>query len=172
MIPKQFYRPTTVAFGLDELINHQESYDNYKACYSHPSDSEVILGYVLPPFQRPPVWTEAQNVAFIESAWLGYHLGTYTINKVEKWISKNKMHPFEGLLIDGQQRLRALHAYINDEFKVFGLFWSETSDIEKRRFGGVTFTQSRVSFEEIDYLKELYNRMNFGGTAHTEDQRA
>ncbi len=172
MIPEQIYRPQTVNFGLGELIHHQESYDNFAHCYSHPEDAEVIFGYVLPNFQRPAVWTKEQNIAFIESAWFGYHLGTYTVNKGNRWISESKLHPFEGMLIDGQQRLRALHAYVNDEFEVFGCLWSETSKIEKRRFEGVSFTLAKVDSIDEAFLRELYNRMNFGGTPHTEDQRA
>src|SRR4051794_21826938 len=46
---------------------------------------ELLLGHALPPFQRPSVWTHAQNVRFLESAVLGVHLGTWCCNVADDY---------------------------------------------------------------------------------------
>lgn len=47
-------------------------------------EGERQLGrFVLPNFQRPPVWTREQQVRFIESCWMGLPIGVYVYNEVE-----------------------------------------------------------------------------------------
>lgn len=38
-----------------------------------------LAGFILPPFQRPPVWTEEQKVRLIESIWDGIPTGSYVL---------------------------------------------------------------------------------------------
>jgi len=126
-----------------------------------------VMGYPLPSWQRPFVWTEAQSIRFIESAWMGLSLGTYTYNQTTAG------SPTDGLLIDGQQRMYSIEKYLNDEFPVFGYRWSEVTELDKRLFKTNTIFGCYVtSTEDEDYLRSYYDLMNFGGTAHTEDQRA
>ena len=37
--------------------------------------------FVLPPFQRPPVWTLEQKIRFIESCWMGLPIGVFIYNR-------------------------------------------------------------------------------------------
>ena len=46
---------------------------------------------------------------------------------------------FSGWLVDGQQRLTTIERYWEDQFPVFGLFWSELTKPECRRYTGVKF---------------------------------
>src|SRR3546814_7962414 len=39
-----------------------------------------LCGLFIPPFQRPLVWAMDRQIAFIESAYLGIHLGTIVFN--------------------------------------------------------------------------------------------
>jgi len=79
---------------------------------------------------------------------------------------------YDGLLIDGQQRINAIRGYVNNEFKVFDYLWSELDREDQMRFRRVVFSRGEISTMDDAVLRELYNRLNFGGTAHTEDQRA
>lgn len=127
----------------------------------------TVMGYVLPDWQRGLVWTKVQKVSFIESAWLGISIGTYTYNQAG--IGSKSDH----LLIDGQQRMSAIQDYLEDEFEVFGCKWSEVSERDERRWGMTTIFASYVtSTEDEDYLRGYYNLMNFGGTAHKESEQA
>jgi uncharacterized protein with ParB-like and HNH nuclease domain len=125
----------------------------------------TILGYKIPYFQRPLVWTQEQKIKLIESLWCGIPIGTFTINEN----SKNK--ELDNILIDGQQRINTISEYINDRFPVYGVLYSEVSDLHGR-FNVCSFPQYVTNSEDIEYLKNYYNLMNFGGTAHKEGERA
>lgn len=160
MIPPQTIRARSVSFDIETATSPA----NYLECESWKG--EYLFKFKIPPFQRPFVWTENQCIRFIESAWLGFNLGTYMINKLE-WNTGDFIPEFDRFLIDGQQRLTALKKYMDNEFKVFDLFWSECTLKETRRFNNIIFTQSQVSITDINVLEDLYERLNFGGTAHT-----
>lgn len=134
----------------------------------NPNDRPTIMGYVIPTWQRPLVWTQDQMISFIESAWKGLPLGTYTFNR-----SYANGQVFDNLLIDGQQRMYAIQCYLEDQFKVFGYYWSETTDVDKRFFEcNTSFPSYITETDDEQALRDYYNMMNFGGTNHTEDQRA
>lgn len=153
------------------LATHRGHGEMYAETQAKPNPyylpgGEIVLGYRIPEWQRPAVWNQAQQIRFIESAWLGFSLGQIVVTQLSE-----ARHPLDNLLIDGQQRMRALAAYWADEFAVFGARWSEVEQLDRRRFDfsgptmGVMFLKRNVS---EDQLRELYIRMNFGGTAHTE----
>lgn len=157
---------------MGELIRDQSQADRDsmdRFCGRRPDEFEWIGTLVLPPFQRPAVWTQEQQVRFIESVWNGYDIGRYVVYQPH--------HPefsrFTDCVIDGQQRIRAILAYVNSEFPVLGYRWSELPRVDKRRFEMITFNRAciRETMSEAQ-LRDMYNRMNYGGTPHTEDQRA
>ena len=133
----------------------------------NPHGRRTVMGYCLPTWQRGLVWSEQQKIAFIESAWLGLNLGTYTYNVAELG-SK-----FDMLLIDGQQRLYAIECYLNNEFPVFGYHWSETTAVDRRVWEvSINFSSYVTETEDEAYLRNYYNLTNFGGVAHKESERA
>lgn len=146
---------------MGEVIHHNEKREEL-----NPLGLRVVMGYFLPTWQRGLVWSEAQKISFLESAWRGINLGTYTFNRLYG-------SPHDNLLIDGQQRLHAVECYINDEFPVFGYRWSETTVVDKRSFrNGVIFGSYITETNDEEYLRGYYNLMNFGGVAHKESERA
>lgn len=144
-----------------EVFLHYNADDN-----SNPQNLRTVMGYNVPTWQRPLVWSVDQNVKLIESMWLGLPIGTYTFNR--KHGSK-----LDNLIIDGQQRMNAIELYINDGFEVFGYTYSSITDIDKRFFRQSSrFPCYITETDDEEYLRGYYNMMNFSGTAHTEDQRA
>lgn len=133
----------------------------------NPHGLRVVMGYFLPEWQRGLVWSEAQKIALIESAWRGLSIGTYTFNRAPTG------HKFDDLLIDGQQRMNAIQDYLDDKFKVFGFLWSEVTEVDRRIWEMTTHFNSYIT-ETTDekYLRAYYNMMNFGGVAHKESERA
>jgi hypothetical protein len=125
-----------------------------------------VMGYNLPSWQRPFIWTPDQSRRLIESLWLGLSIGTYTFNR------DHDDPTFDNLLIDGQQRLKAIQDYLSDQFPVFGYRWSQLDRPEQRAFEGRHFHCYITKSSGEKYLREYYNMMNFGGTAHEESQRA
>ncbi len=134
---------------------------------SNPHGLRTVMGFNLPSWQRGLVWTEQQKIAFIESAWRGIGIGTYTYNVAEIG------SPYDYLLIDGQQRMSAIEDYLNDKFPVFGYHYSEITIVDRRMWKMTTlFPSYETNTEDEDYLRGYYDLMNFGGTAHTEEERA
>lgn len=168
-LPPPIMRAGTHNFTLGHLVLAHTEKSDRKFWGDDPTP--WLCGHRLPPFQRPAVWVEAQQVRFIESAWLGLHLGTYVVNRNDAWVG-GKPHRTDLWLIDGQQRLRAIECYLDGVFEVFGYTWSQLNKVEHRRFESLSFAQSVVHESNEDVLRELYDRLNFGGTPHTEDQRA
>lgn len=133
----------------------------------NPHGLRVVMGYCLPTWQRDLVWTEAQKIAFIESAWRGLNLGTFTYNVAPIG------HPLDNLLIDGQQRMSAIEAYLSDQFAVLGYRWSELTVVDRRIWDMSTmFASYRTETTDESYLREYYNLTNFGGTPHAATERA
>lgn len=127
------------------------------------SEGERQLGwFVLPPFQRPPVWSEKQKIRFIESAWAGLPLGVFVFNRPASY-----GHPCENWLLDGQQRVTAVLDYMNDAFPVLGILFSELRPEDRRRWDmSVIFSGMETSLTDRSELEDIYDRLAYGGTAH------
>lgn len=126
-------------------------------------EGERQLGwFVLPPFQRPPVWSEAQKVRFIESAWNGLPIGAFVLNRPDDLTS-----PYYNWLLDGQQRVTAVLEYMADAFPVMGYSFSELGEVDLRRWDmSVSFPCMMTSLTDRDALFEIYDRLAYGGTPH------
>lgn len=131
-----------------------------------------LLGLSLPPWQRPEVWTVQQKVRFIEGIFLGLGCGYYVINGSE-WAADAQPLPMSGWLIDGQQRISALRDFIQGDLVVFGdVQYASLSQPEKMRFKRIKFACFALDYIASELvLMELYDRLNFGGTAHTQVDR-
>lgn len=157
-----------------------------QADYEHlfATGQEVIGHYYLAPFQRPAVWTETQSARLIESMHLGISIGSIVVSacgrarKTEVNGTTVTRYPDTAdWLIDGQQRLRAIVAYLANDLTVFAGTeaehrWSDLSLVQQRGFEGVTIGFITLDEMPKSELARVYDLLNFGGTAHTEDQRA
>ena len=147
----------------------------------YPWADRFVMGFPLPSWQRPLVWTREQKVRFIASIWSGVDIGSYMVNDQYKFIGigTDKVHyqKFSEVLLDGQQRLNAIQGYLLNEFSVedatgVARYWSDLPRRERRRFGGFHFARANIKSWDEGMLRLAYDLRSFGGTAHTEDQRA
>lgn len=129
-----------------------------------------VMGYKLPSWQRKAKWTDEQCSRFLESIWMGVGIGTFMVN------SHSSNDAIDQILLDGQQRLRAIERYFDGEVAVHGqdcnsYLWTELNEAEQSHFLRISFpwieSQYRVEQECVD----AYNRLNFGGTQHDESER-
>ncbi len=119
--------------------------------------------FVLPPFQRPFVWTEAQCVRFIESMWLGLPLAAYVYNDG----LENRGLAYDRWLLDGQQRWTAILRYAAGDYHVFGKLFPDLTVERQRRFRmGIVFPCYVTKLGDEAKLREIYNRLAYGGTPH------
>lgn len=115
--------------------------------------------FILPPFQRPAVWAEAQKQRFIESIWNGLPLGAYVVNCVLG-------SPYDSWLLDGQQRIMAIVEYVNDAFPVMGYRWSELTKGDRRQFDMTPMGRLETKLTDRKQLEDIYDRLAYGGTPH------
>lgn len=146
-------RQTTMAF-----IRERSSYRQAPL-----REGERQLGwFVLPPFQRPPVWTAAQKERFIESCWMGLPIGVFIYNRTD-----NMHSPYDAWLLDGQQRVTAVLEYMADDFPVMGFRYSELTEVDRRRWEMTTgFACMETNLTDEDQLRDVYDRLAYGGTPH------
>lgn len=137
-----------------------------------PSE-RTLMGLVLPPWQRPEVWSIHQKQRFIEGIFYGLGCGYYVTNGFD-WDAKGKSLPMAGWLIDGQQRIAAIRDFMNNAFAVFDdVYFHSLSRAERMRFHRQPFPCVELDYTDDEaVLIDLYDRLNFGGTPHTEEQRA
>lgn len=167
--PRLFYGAgmSTMLSNMAELAQRQPFRDNP----AH-AQSRFVMGYPVPSWQRPLVWSDAQCERFIGSVYAGVYLGLFIYND-----SMTSSKHVDGLLIDGQQRLSAIERYLAGDLAVAGpdggkYRWTELTDEERAHFYRIPFGFQVVQVHDEDELKRLYNLLNFGGVAHTEAQRA
>ena len=155
----QLPKPAIVGSTMNYTIEHGAR----RRTHDRPlAEGERSLGYfILPPFQRPPAWTREQKVRFIESIWLELPLGSYVFNydhgpdgKCDHW------------LIDGQQRWSAIIDYVQSEFEVYGGYFCELIESQRRRFFNHPFPCIQTKMSSESGLRDIYDRLAYGGTPH------
>lgn len=125
---------------------------------------ERCLGaFIVPPFQRPMVWTGAQKVRLVESIYMGLPIGSLVYNQTPL------AGPCDRWLLDGQQRVTAIIEYLEGGFEVSGWRYPDLPERERRHFDrmGVAVIETRISDEAS--CRDIYNRLAYGGTAHVQE---
>jgi hypothetical protein len=84
--------------------------------------------YANPEYQRGAVWTVAQKKRLVDSVFRGYPIPLIYLHHISKQVAGAKREDFE--IIDGQQRINALHEYREGSFKAF----DPVKDEEEARF--------------------------------------
>jgi uncharacterized protein with ParB-like and HNH nuclease domain len=131
----------------------------------------------IPEFQRQHVWQIPKASKLVESFLLGLpvpQIFLYLEPETKKW-----------LVVDGQQRLKAVHAYIKGmykgrEFRLTGLdsqwngkTFEDLNEPDKRRFKNATLRST--IFEQVDpadntSIFEVFERLNTGGMSLTAQE--
>lgn len=157
-MPDPFYSGSPKSFTLGHLLGDQ---GYQKRCAPLGEGERELKWLILPPFQRPPVWTARQQSRFIESLWLELPVGSYIYNRPH-----NFDHPTSNWLLDGQQRIGALFAYEAGEIDAFGWKWHEIGESDRRSFENMSFPAFEVVTTSVAKLREIYDRLAYGGTPH------
>lgn len=136
-----------------------------------------VMGFRLPEWQRPAVWTQAQEVKFIRNIYKGVNIGEYMVN-----ITIDPL--YDRILLDGQQRLRTLERYVAGDIAVQGekehpdddeppaLTWLELPDEVRGNFYRMGFSSFVTNYTDEAVLRAAYDDLNFSGTPHEPEQRA
>lgn len=122
-----------------------------------------------PDFQRGHVWTEDQQIAYVEFLLRGGKTGRMIYLNCPSWrhpVQEGAYNDF--VVVDGLQRITALSRFFHNEIKVFGSYFSEYTD--KIRCIRDTI---RVNINDLKTKKEVlqwYVDMNAGGTPHSAEE--
>lgn len=122
-----------------------------------------------PDFQRGHVWTEDQQVAWLEFFLAGGKTGRVIYLNNPSWgrsVSKKAYNDF--VIVDGKQRLNAISRYLNNEIKVYGSYANEYTDNPR----GI-LVNLRLNVNSLKTRKEVlkwYLQFNAGGTPHTPEE--
>lgn len=133
-------------------------------------ESEEEMGLQLnPKFQRGHIWTEEQQITFIEYYLRGGNSGRILYFNSPSWHRSVPEGAYnEYVCVDGLQRITAIQKFINNEIKVFGSYFEEYKD--KIRISSHTM---KVNVNDLKTEKEVlqwYIDINAGGTPHTKEE--
>lgn len=164
-------------FNIGHLMHNKKKFEQDPSSVTQFSlDEERLLGFAIPPFQRPVVWEEDRMIAFIETLAQKGDPGTYTYHVSDNLAvtpDGKEYYPSDMWLIDGQQRLTSISRFFDDHFPVFGLYWSQIDENRQRGLlMGTQFPAYELRNKSEYELREIYDIKNFGGIAHEETQRA
>lgn len=120
-----------------------------------------LAGFILPPFQRPVVWTEKQSVRLIESLWEGFPVGAYVVNRPQ-----DTYGDCADWLLDGQQRWTAITTYVAGGFSVYGALYPDLSRADQTRFRNIVIGEAETHLSDPASCRRVYDRLAFGGTPH------
>lgn len=119
-----------------------------------------------PEFQRDHVWTEIQEIRYVEYIVRGGKTGRDIHFNGKGW-----MKDFDGplVLVDGKQRVKAVLRFLRGEIPAFGYYYS---DFAPRSFGlcGPDFTIHVNDLKTDKEVMQWYVDMNAGGTVHTNEE--
>lgn len=144
---------------------HNESWTDLEH-YINDRWDDIPGGFQLcPEFQRGHVWTEEQQIAYVEFCLKGGRSGKdIYINFM------GYMDDFRGpiLLVDGLQRITAVRRFMNNEIPVFGTYYK---DFEGHLPSSTACFIFKIN--NLNTMKEVlqwYLEINDGGTPHTKEE--
>jgi hypothetical protein len=131
---------------------------------------------VNPHYQRGSVWTEKNNQLLIDTMLRGYD-----IPKI--YLTNSSEDEFEYEVIDGQQRLRAVWGFYNDEYvlgedsrslpmgDLFGKKYSELSDDIKDKLAEYELSIVIIEDTDDEEIRDLFLRLQEGKTLNPPEKR-
>jgi Uncharacterized conserved protein len=120
-----------------------------------------------PDFQRGHVWTEEQQIKYVEFLLRGGKTGLDVYFNYPSWhynVSNGAYNEF--VCVDGLQRITAILAFMNNKIKVFGSYYNEYIDCPNFIRHSI-----RLHINDLKTRKDVlqwYLEMNSGGTPHSE----
>jgi len=124
-----------------------------------------------PSFQRSHVWTQTQQIEWLEFFLRGGKTGRVIyLNKPDwqahRFYKKGTYNEF--VVVDGKQRLEACRRFLENEIKVFNSFYSEYTDKIRMMRASLRINVNTLQTERE--VIQWYLQMNTGGTPHTQEE--
>lgn len=120
-----------------------------------------------PDFQRAHVWTEAQQIAFMEFFIRGGRTGRDLYFNSPGWPAQAPRGTY--VIVDGKQRLQAARRFMRSEIPVFGYYLRQFEDRDRLRYH-LSFKWHINSLATRAEVLTWYLQFNSAGTPHTQDE--
>lgn len=142
---------------------------NWKYLEKMIADQKKELGLDIDPvFQRAHVWTEKQQIDYVEYSMLGGELAKSLTFAAVGWRSISNLSWYA--LVDGKQRLEAVRKYLRNELPVFGRLYADHDDVGFSL--PCSFGWRVVEVDSPRDCAKIYLALNRGGTPHTAEDIA
>lgn len=117
-----------------------------------------------PDYQRGYVWQLADKVALVDSIMNAREIGKFILVRYP-WPDNHDE------VLDGKQRLNALVEFCSDGFPYHGVYWSELSRTDRRRFEDSYVQVAQLDGERLKRvdLLEIFLNVNAGGVPQSEE---
>lgn len=149
--------------------NYQVNIDIRRIPQWIKNEQEEMNLQLNPTFQRGHVWTEEQQIAWLEFFLKGGKSGNEVYFNCPSWHYQVKSGEYDDYVcVDGLQRLTAICKFINNEIKVFGSYFKEFED--PRMANQHTLIVNVNDLKTEKEVLQWYIDMNAGGTPHTKDE--
>lgn len=124
--------------------------------------------YIVPDWQRGHVWTEEQQIAYIEFCFTNPLEGgnSTTIILAEMKTGTGDDFHVKKFLVDGLQRTTAVRRFMKGEIPAFGKF----RDAYYIKRSTIDFRVHMLDIKKESEALELYLRLNGTGTPHTKEE--
>lgn len=120
-----------------------------------------------PDFQRGHVWTEAQQIAFMEFVFRRGRTGRELFFNSPGWPRSGA--PGTYVIVDGKQRLTAALRFMRGEIPIFGYRLHEFTDVDRMRMH-LSFGWNINALATRAEVLHWYLEFNSGGTPHTSEE--
>ena len=118
-----------------------------------------------PDFQRDHVWSERQQIAYVEFVLRRGDSSRTLLFNCPGW--HEGLTRGEFVLVDGKQRLEAVRKFLRNELKAFGHTYFEYGD-KLYRAGRPDFVFQVNDLETRAEVLQWYLQLNSGGVVHTD----
>jgi uncharacterized protein with ParB-like and HNH nuclease domain len=123
------------------------------------------LGLQLnPDFQRGYVWSQEQQIKYIEYILKGGKSARVIYFNHPGWMGNWKG---DFVCVDGLQRLTSVIKFMNNEIPAFGIYYK---DFEDKLCSDVDLLININNLKTRKEVLQWYIEFNSGGTVHTEDE--
>jgi hypothetical protein len=121
-----------------------------------------------PEFQRQHVWTEEQQVRYVEFVLRGGASSRVIHFNKSAWMGRGVERGEPLVLVDGKQRLEAVRRFMKGEIAAFGSYIHEYEDKPDRITCRFTFKVNTL--ETYGEVLQWYLDLNDGGVAHSKEE--
>lgn len=121
-----------------------------------------------PDFQRGHVWTEEQQVSYMEFLLRGGKTARVIYFNKPSWQGCTPIKKYDDFVcVDGLQRLTAIMRFLKNEIKVFGTYYKDFED-KLPILCDVIFNVNNLKTKKE--VLQWYIDINTGGTPHTKEE--